>query len=118
MVGSKKFVEDDYTYENGYIIEGINILPHLVVKNFGNNKNVKSIFLVDKDADRIRKVVYTSGLWGDADTYSDDLKEKEVEWTLLFSHQIKKEVEKNGLLWIEVKKDKDDLLTVLKALNL
>jgi 2-phosphoglycerate kinase len=115
--GIKKFIEDDYTWKDGFVIEGVNLLPHLIAKDFANEKQIKPIFLVDEDADRIRNVVFTRGLWDDAHTYSDDVKEKEIEWTLLFSHKLKTEVEKYGYPWIEVKKQEDDLQAVLKALG-
>lgn len=116
--GIKEFIEDDYTWKDGFVMEGVNILPHLIAKDFPNEKHIKPIFLVDEDADRIRSVVFTRGLWGDAHTYSDDLKEKEVEWALLFSHKLKREVEKYGYSCIEVKKQADDLRAVLDVLGI
>lgn len=116
--GIKTFIEDDYMWKGGFVMEGVNILPHLIARDFANEKYVKAVFLVDEDADRMRSVVFTRGLWDDAHTYSDDVKEKEIEWALLFSHKLKKEVEKYGYPWIEVKKDKDDLAGVLKNLAL
>lgn len=117
-IGIKKFIEDDFNWKEGFIIEGVNILPHLVSRDFGDNKNIKPVFLVDEDADRMRDVVFKRGLWDYAHTYSDDVKEKEVEWATLFSHKLKAEVEKYGYPWVEVKKQKDDLEAVLKALGL
>ncbi|PIR41569.1 MAG: hypothetical protein COV31_00465 [Candidatus Yanofskybacteria bacterium CG10_big_fil_rev_8_21_14_0_10_46_23] len=105
-VGIRKFIEDDYTWGKGSIIEGVNILPHLVARDFKDDKEIKAIFLVDEDADRMKEVIYTRGLWDDAGTYPDDLKEKEVEWATLFSHKLKSEVEKYGFPYIEVQKMK------------
>jgi len=116
--GIKKFIEDDYTQGKGFVMEGISILPHLIAKDFKDNKHIKPVFLVDEDADRIRNVVFTRGLWNDAYTYSDNVKEKEVEWALLFSHKLKVEVEKYGYPWVEVRKSNDDIKVVLKALRL
>ena len=113
----KKLIEDDWVWENGFVVEGVNILPRLVAKDFGSNENVRSVFLVDEDGDRIRDVVFTRGLWDGANTYSDDVKEKEVEWVLLFSHKLKEEAEKYGYPLVEVKKNKDDLAAVLKVLE-
>ena len=118
-LGIKTFIEDDYTWKEGFVIESVNILPHLIAKDFAGKKYIKSVFLVDEDADRIRQVVFTRGLWDDAHTYSDDVKEKEVEWALLFSHKIREEAEKYNYPWIEVKKNTDaDLSAVLKALGI
>ena len=110
--------EDDYTWKRGFVVEGVNILPHLVAKDFNNDLNIKAVFLVDEDADRTRHVVFTRGLWDDAHTYSDDVKEKEVEWSLLFSHKIKIEAEKHGYPCVEVTKNNNDLESVLKVLEL
>lgn len=112
------FVNEDYTWDNGFIIEGIAILPHLVAKDFGQNQNIKTIFLVDEDADRIRDVVFHRGLWDDADKYPDSVKEKEIDWALLFSHELKTEAEKFGYPCVEVSKNKDDLRTLLKCLEI
>jgi 2-phosphoglycerate kinase len=113
-VGIKAFLE----YGGSWIVEGVNILPHLIARDFKNDPEVRPVFLVDEDADRMRDVVFNRGLWSDADTYSDDVKEKEIEWALLFSHKLKKEVEKHGYPWVEVQKNKDDLQAVLSALKL
>src|SRR3989344_2661108 len=115
-LGMKTILEDDYTWKDGFIMEGVSILPHLVSRDFKEDKHVQAIFLVDEDADHIRNVVFTRGLWGDAQTYSDDVKEKEVEWALLFSHKIKAEAEKYGYPLVEVAKGENDVHKVLDAL--
>lgn len=117
-VAVKRLIEEEHTWEDGFVIEGVNILPHLVAKDFKNDEHIKAVFLVDEDADRMREAVFSRGLYDDADTYSDDVKEKEVEWSLLFSHKLKTEVEKYGYPWIEVRKNNDDLDALLKAIGL
>jgi 2-phosphoglycerate kinase len=112
-----KFIEKDSTWKDGFIIEGISILPSLVAKDFKNNKDIKAVFLIDEDADRIRDIVFKRGLWSKANTYSDDVKEKEVEWALLFSNKIKEEAKKYNYPFIEVCKNKDDLLSMLKIVD-
>ncbi len=116
--GVKWFIEKDYTWEDGFIIEGVSLLPHLIAGDFKNKENLKAVFLVDEDEIRVRDIVFNRGLWGDANTYSDDVKEKEVEWALLFSHKLKKEAEEYGYPLVEVKKHEDDLKVVLEALKL
>ncbi|HAU65782.1 MAG: hypothetical protein UT30_C0010G0002 [Candidatus Uhrbacteria bacterium GW2011_GWF2_39_13] len=111
--GIKKFIEDDYTWKEGFIIEGVNILPHLVAKDFADNKKIRVIFLVDEDTDRIKDVVYNRGLWDEAREYSDDLKPKEIEWVLDFSYKLKVEAEKYGYPIVKVQKKSDDLRAVL-----
>ena len=114
----KRFIEEDSTWKDGFIIEGISILPELVANDFKNREDIKSIFFIDEDADRIRDVVFKRGLYTKADTYSDDLKEKEVEWALLFSQKIKEQAQKFDYSFIEIRKDKDDLNLVLKSVGL
>lgn len=116
--GVKWFIEKDDAWENGFIIEGIGILPHLIAKDFKDKKEVKAVFLVDEDVDRVRDVVFNRGVWDDASTYSDDVKEKEVDWVLLFNKLIKTEAEKNGYPVISVNKHNDDFQTLLKALEM
>jgi 2-phosphoglycerate kinase len=117
-IGVKKFIEDAYPWTDSYIIEGVAILPHLVSHDFKENLEIKPIFLIDENADRIRDVVFNRGLWSSAKSYSDELKEKEVEWVQLFSHKIKNEANKYGYPLIEVSKNDSDFKKVLKVLNI
>lgn len=94
------------------------ILPHLIGRDFKDNLSIKPIFLVDENADRIQEVVFTRGLWDDARTYPDEVKEKEVEWVLLFSHWLRKEAEQFGYQIVDVEKQERDWAVVLNALNL
>lgn len=115
--GVKAFIKNSYPWKN-FIVEGVAILPHLIVQDFKENLSIKPIFLIDEDADRIREVVFTRGLWDDARTYPDEVKEKEVEWALLFSHGLRKEAEQFGYPIVDVEKQEKDLAVVLNALNL
>ena len=116
--GVQAFIEESYPW-NSFIVEGVAILPHLVARDFSNRSWAQPVFLVDEDADRIRNVVFNRGLWDDAKTYSDDVKEKEVQWAMLFSHMIRVEAEKYHFPWIEMKKnDKEDLRSILNQLGL
>lgn len=114
----KGFITTDFTWEHGFVMEGLSLLPHLINQDFANVPAVKPVFLIDSDADRIRHVVFTRGLWADANTYADSVKEKEVEWTLLFSQKIRLEAEQYGYPTIEVTKSETDLKAVLNALRI
>jgi 2-phosphoglycerate kinase len=98
---------------SAYIIEGVAILPELVQKSFGSNKNVKAIFILNNDAERIRKIVFERGLWDDADKYSDSVKEKEVEWVLAFNEWLRDEVEKYGFLTVGIESGVEKILKQL-----
>lgn len=93
------------------IIEGIAILPELINK-LTTKEKIKPLFLTDENKERIRKVVFTRGLWDDADKYSDSLKEKEVEWVLEFNKFLKKEAKKYKLKIVEIGNQKDYLKEV------
>lgn len=91
--GVDAFIDTDYVWKD-FIIEGVAVIPELVKKIDTKKHKIKPIFLVDENEDRVRKVVYTRGLWGDADTYSDDVKEIEVQWVDLFNKYVIQEAEK------------------------
>lgn len=114
----KMLIDNEYTWNEGFIIEGVSILPHLVAKDFQNATNIKTVFLIDEDADRILDVALQRGIWDDAATYSDEVKRKEVEWVRLFSHIIREEASHYGYACIEVEKQKNDLHVLLTTLGL
>jgi len=91
--GINGLIETDYAW-GSFIIEGVAILPHLAKKLSIKNKNIKIIFLIDDNEERVRETIFTRGLWDDADKYSDDVKEKEVEWVMAFNEYIIKEAKK------------------------
>ncbi len=116
--GVKRIIESDSTWSQGFIIEGIGILPHLVKRDFANYPNVKAVFISDDNEDRVRDVVFKRGVWGAAKDYSDDVKPKEVEWSLLFGQTLKYQVEKYNYPWIDMEKNRKDLSKVLESLGL
>ena len=111
----KLMIETDYTWENGFVVEGVNIVPRLVHKDFDGNDNVKTVFLIDEDAKNIEQVVHTRGLWDDADKYPETVKKLEVGWVLEFSKLLREEAAAFGYKCIDVRKQDDDLDLVLKA---
>ncbi|HMS25286.1 MAG TPA: hypothetical protein PKB15_06355 [Acidimicrobiia bacterium] len=118
-LGVRKFIKEDYTWNDGFIIEGDDILPHLVAQDFSDVSNVKAVFIGDDDIERVRNVVFTRNFVGDdVSTYSDDVKEKEVEWILNYGKKLKNQVLKYTMPWVEVDKSEHDLEKVLTALEL
>ena len=99
--GVKALIETDYVWGD-FIIEGVAILPNLVKKVSVENKVIKVVFLVDDNIERIRKTIFTRGLWDDADKYPDDVKEKEVEWVIEFNNYIIRESEKYGFPVVKI----------------
>lgn len=117
--GVRMLIKEDYTWNNGFIIEGDDILPHLVAQDFADLGDVKAVFIGDHDIERVRNVVLNRNFAGDdASAYSDDIKEKEVEWVVHFGKKLKNQALKYKMPWVEVEKNKYDLLKVLTALGL
>ncbi len=117
-LGIKAFIENDYEWPiwpEGFIVEGVHLLPRLIARDFGNNGHIKPVFLVDHDEDRLRRVVYERGLWGKAESYLDSVKEKEVEWVRLFGRCLETETKKYGYPWIRVSKHDNDIKAVLSV---
>ncbi len=100
-----------------FIIEGIAILPHLVHDFVKSRKEVKVLFLVDEDKERVRKTIFTRGLWSDADKYPDEVKEKEVKWVFEFNDYIKREAGKYGLPVVNIGNRKGYLEEVKKIID-
>jgi len=98
--GVKAWINTDYEWDS-FIVEGIAVLPELVARDFGGCKGIKAVFLFNQDKEKIREVIYKRGLWAKSKEYSDDVKEKEVEWVLAFNDWLKKEVKRCGFLAIE-----------------
>lgn len=106
--GVKAIIETDYVW-GSFIIEGIAILPSLASKLIKKNKEVKAVFLIDEDIERVRRTIFTRGLWDDAKKYPDSIKEREVKWVIAFNQYIRKEAKKYNLPVIKIGNRKDHL---------
>ncbi len=118
-LGVRELIKQDDFWKNGFIIEGTHILPHLVAQDFSDSSNVKAVFIGDHDIERIRTVVSTRNVsLYDTPAYNDALQEKDLEWVLNFSKKLKSQVHKYKMPWVEVEKNKQDLVKLLAALEL
>ena len=116
--GNKKLIEDDFTWREGFVLEGVNILPSLL-PSLQTASDVRSIFLTDEGDDALRKAIFSRGLYADADTYADELKEHEITWARLFDQRIQAEAQQYGYPVVRVQKDNEiDMPNVLSALGL
>lgn len=111
----QKFIDNSYPWKS-FIVEGVNILPEFLDKIKFEGK-VIPVFLIDEDVDRARKVIFKRGLWGPAKSYSDDVKEKEVEWVFEFSKRLKSMCVERGINCFEVTKNDDDTIKILEYIN-
>ena len=64
--GNKKLIEDDFTWREGFVLEGVNILPSLL-PSLQTASDVRSIFLTDEGDDALRQAIFSRGLYADAD---------------------------------------------------
>lgn len=114
-IGVRAFV-NDWSWKEGGIVEGVNILPRLVAGTY-KDTGAKAIFLCDHNEDHIREIVYTRGLWAHAGTYPDSVKEKEVEWALLYGRQLEEQAASFGYECVEISKGDGDIDRVLEAVQ-
>lgn len=110
--GIRKLIKEDYAWNDGFIIEGDDILPHLVAQDFSDSINVKAVFIGDHDIERVRSVVVARH------SSSDDVTEKEVAWILNFGERLKDQALTHKMPWVDVEKSENDLAKVLTALGL
>jgi 2-phosphoglycerate kinase len=116
--GVKELIDDTkFTWKEGFICEGVGILPHLVARDFGDDPTVTALFLCDTNVDNIRQAVFTRGLWDIEHPYTDNVKEKEVEWVTLYAQQLELEAKQFGYPWLCIGKTKDDLAAVLATID-
>ncbi len=114
----KRFIEREYTWEHGFVMEGINLLPSEIARDFGSNPHVKAVFLVDENRNTVRQFIFARGLMDDAHKYPDDIKEKETDWSLLFAKTIKADAGASGYPFLDVHRDETDLWAVRDLLKL
>jgi len=88
------------------------------IQRIQKQKNIRSVFLGDIDRCKKSKVIYSRGLFTDAKKYSNKLKPKEVDWTVLFSQWLKKETKKYNFTYIETSKGKSDIQKIKQALKI
>jgi 2-phosphoglycerate kinase len=115
--GIKYLVEEDYSFERGFILEGVNILPELVHQSYKNNGNVKPIFLIENNPDNVKEVILNRGLTLMPDEYNDDLVLKDLQWTTQFSNYVVDQARKYNYPVLEVNKHPKDIETVISLLE-
>lgn len=107
-------VEGDYVWGD-FIVEGVAIIPELVAsQKWKTRTDIKTLFLVDEDEDRVRNTIFTRGLWGEASKYPDSVKEKEIEWVFAFNKYIKEEAARYNFPVISV--DRQNYIEEVKKL--
>lgn len=107
--GFLEFIRKNDSHEmwDSFIVEGISILPELVKKLETINCNIIPIFLIDEDEQRIREIVYKRGLWDDANTYADWVKEKEIIYLKKVNDYYLKGCRKHNLRYFIIDKNRE-----------
>lgn len=116
--GIRALIAADYTWPQGFVIEGVNLLPHLIAGESPRDVDVGTVFVTESDPGRMREVIFTRGVWGDAKLYSDAAKEKEFTWITRYDLWLREEAAKHGFPVVALHKNDGDLARVLEALKL
>ena len=64
----KDFIENDWSWTEGFIIEGVNIIPEVIADDLKNMPNLRAVFIIDENAQRTKETIYKRGIWAPADT--------------------------------------------------
>jgi len=116
--GVRKLIDEDYTWADGFIIEGDDVLPHLVARDLSDARHVSAVFIGDHDIERVRRVVFARNFVGDdARAYPDEVKEREIRWILDYGEKLKSQAREHRMPWVDVQKDEHDLARVLAVLG-
>jgi 2-phosphoglycerate kinase len=115
--GIKTLLERDYTWPQGFVIEGVNLLPHLIARDVPVNANVRTVFVTEADPGRLRAVIFTRGIWDDAGRYSDAVKQKELDWIIRYDAWLREQALAHGFPVVALRKDDRDLGRILEALQ-
>lgn len=116
--GIKALLEHDYTWPRGFVVEGVNLLPHLIARDFQAGGGVKAVFATDADPQRMRAVIFNRGIWDDAGRYPDAVKEKELAWVQRYDAWLQEQALAHGFPVVALRKDGRDLGRILEALKL
>jgi hypothetical protein len=96
----------------------VNLLPHLIRRDFGAAADVRGVFVTETDPKRMREVIFTRGIWDDAGSHPDSVKEKALAWVARFDAWLKDQARAHGFPVVALRKDAHDLGRILEALRL
>ena len=116
--GIRALIARDYTWPQGFVVEGVNLLPHLIRRDFGDSADIRTVFVTEAEPKRMREVIFTRGIWDDAGRYPDSVKEKELAWVMQVDAWLKDHAQAHGFPVVALRKDARDLGRILEALKL
>lgn len=117
-IGIRMLLAADYTWTAGFVVEGVNLLPHLIARDFPHDAGVRSVFVTESDPRRMRDVVFKRGVFDDASRTPDAAKEKELAWIMRYDAWLKGEALAHGFPLVALEKDGKDLGRILEALEI
>jgi 2-phosphoglycerate kinase len=115
--GIRTLIEHDYTWPQGFVVEGVNLLPHLIRRDFGDSADIRAVFVTEAEPKRMREVIFTRGIWDDAGRYPDSVKEKELAWVIQYDAWLRDQARAHGFSAVALRKDARDLGRILEALK-
>ena len=116
--GIEALIERDYTWPQGCVVEGVNLLPLLIARDLAGVADVRAVFATESRPERMREVIFTRGIWDEAGRYPDSVKEKELAWVLAYDAWLRDQAQAHGFPVVALSKDGDDLGRILQALKL
>jgi 2-phosphoglycerate kinase len=104
--GTKLFILNNENWDF-FIIEGISIHPSFISELKLGDYEIYPIFLIDKDKNRIKDIVFNRGLWSKAREYEDWVKVIEQEYLIKTNDYYLSDCKKLNLPYFEIDKDRD-----------
>jgi 2-phosphoglycerate kinase len=115
--GIRRFVEADHLWTEGFIVEGMNILPSLAAADFREAPRVKAIFLFPASLADIREVIATRALAGPAAAYPDSVKDAEAAWVERYSSRLRRDASDAGFPCLTTVRSAQGLETLVLSLT-
>lgn len=94
--GVAALVDRPFPWEKGGVIEGTGILPELVARDLKENPNVKAIFLVQNDQDKITEIISERSKLPWIKTKSEEQKKQKIEMLMNFNKKLAEEANRFG----------------------
>lgn len=115
--GVKALVDRPFPWEKGGIIEGTGILPELIARDLKENSNVKVIFLVQKDENKIADIILERSKLPWIKTKSEEQQRHKIEMLTASNKKLAEDIGKLGFPCIVAHTEKT-FNEALVALNL
>lgn len=94
--GVKALVDRPFPWEKGGVIEGTGILPELVARDLKENSNVKVVFLVQEDENKIAYIISERSKLPWIKTKSEEQKKEKIEMLTDFNRKLIEELKRFG----------------------